>query len=1037
MKRLSNTIFRLVATLFITTSLFGQLSPPDVESVYGGRINTITGYALTADTSRIFISTESANSIFYADVHANTTTPVFNAFQVMPGADALAGYGLSIRSMAVHETSGYLYFAHEGGVYGTTPSSSTNITVASGGYYHAVEIIDDYIMFSDGPHLYFGTLDAAGNFTAGSGSPIVFPWSGGPGLDFIVHPKTDSVYVFVASSSPALYKLSDPYNSLSGSTTVSSISLTSIAGFANWSAFGIAPNRRLFLAGENGSNKAIAYSDDEVTWTTYTTPMGGVAGPNLDFSGDSLNFYVYFASIYNSNNGLPGSWLGFGVPGGDETHPNDGAVYADPVNPAICYMTTDQGIGASIDNGATIFEIDEGVEAVWTRDFDMTPTKYTGWLASKSGIRRVDDYMHAPSWTNAIFPNGDGSPYYSAEMDQSDTTTVYVGNVRVYKTTDNGSSWNQVFTPENPPYNFNNVGTSALAIEVCDYEPATVFAGFENQDTDKGGLFYSTDAGVTWDQILIEVSSVGQDIDVSDIVFNIEGGDTVAYVSAIYDLTLPQGRSVYRLVKSGSTWAPAQDMDASGTSVGYPITATIWDLEVSVTGDTIIASGTDAGTNHPISYYKPLNTTGLWTPFTLSGFPIAPGKQATATTIGIDTVYCAVDNEVYYLDLTSSGSTWVNGYTYPVGTRINFLYYDELLVGTDFGMFGHLGTGSSLNNGPLYTIEIMSTDGALGSYILGLGIDPAASDGIDDELGEFELPPLPPAGVYDARMILADGTTGSFMDFRNGDANFTGQITYTLKYQLGSGSMGLNLNVTIPEIPGSVTMTVQDPFGGVLVNETINEGVSNITITNTSLTELKLIVDYNAPIPVELSSFSANVTGEAVTINWVTATETNNKGFEIERSSDNINFTSIGYIDGFGTTSEKQVYSYTDYNVNAGTYYYRLKQIDFDGTVHYSESVEADFMPVEFSLGQNYPNPFNPTTNIKFAIPVTSSVKLTVYNMLGQQVQTLVNGKLTAGLHEVNLNASRLSSGVYIYAIEAKGDDGQNFSKTRKMMLIK
>ncbi|GJQ62746.1 MAG: hypothetical protein SCALA702_17990 [Melioribacteraceae bacterium] len=100
-------------------------------------------------------------------------------------------------------------------------------------------------------------------------------------------------------------------------------------------------------------------------------------------------------------------------------------------------------------------------------------------------------------------------------------------------------------------------------------------------------------------------------------------------------------------------------------------------------------------------------------------------------------------------------------------------------------------------------------------------------------------------------------------------------------------------------------------------------------------------------------------------------------------------------------------------------------------------NVSSNSLPVEFELDQNYPNPFNPTTNIKFAIPVATSVKLVVYNMLGQQVQTLVNEKLTAGLHEVNLDASRLSSGVYIYAIEARGDDGQNFSQTRKMMLIK
>lgn len=1036
MNRLKITILALAALLVFSFSTYAQLSPPDVESVYGGRINTITGYALTPDTSRIFISTESANSIFYTDIYTNTSLPGYNSFTAMPGADANAGYGLSIRSMAVHETSGYLFFAHETGLFATHPGSTVNKTIISGPYINSVVIVGNIILFSDGPHLYFGTLDAAGNYTAGSGSPLTIPWSGGPSQNIIVHPKTDSVYIFVASASPNLYKLSDPYTTLSGTTTVNTISLASLSSSVSWSAFGIAPNRRLFIGGNDGMNKYISYSDDELTWISYSTGVGGVSGPNIAFSGDSLNFYMYFASTYNDNNGLPGAWHGFGDIGGYQTHANDGSVFTDPVNSSIVYMTTDQGIGSSVNNGETIFEIDNGVEAVWVRDFDMTPTKYTGWLASKSGIRRVDNYKHAPSWTNAIFPMGDGSPYYSAEMDLIDTTTVYVGNVRVYKTTDNGNNWNQVFSPENSPYNFSNVGTKAYALEICDFDHNIVFAGFENQDAAKGGVFYSTDAGATWNQILIEVTSVGEDIDVSDIVFNIEGADTVAYVSAIYDLSAPQGRSVYRLVKSGSIWTPAQDMDAAGTSVGYPITATIWDLQVSTTGDTIFAAGTDAGTNHPIAYYKPLNTTGLWTPFTLSGFPIMPGKEATATTIGIDTIYCAVDNEVYYLDL-ASGASWVSGYTYPVGTRINFLYYDELLVGTDFGMFGHLGTGTPVNSGPLYTITMSTNDGAAGSYLLELGIDPMGSDGIDEGLGEFELPPLPPAGVYDSRLILPDGTTGSPVDYRSGDVNFTGQYTYTLKWQLGDDATSFNLNVNIPEVPGTVTMNVVDPFGGVIVNQTFNEGSGQVIVTNAALTQLNITIDYNAPIPVELTGFNANISGESIVLNWTTATETNNKGFEVERSTDNSNFKSIVFIDGNGTTSEKHNYSYRDHDVVSGKYYYRLKQIDFDGTSYYSNRVEVEFMPVEFSLGQNYPNPFNPSTRIKFALPVVSNVKLTLYNMLGQEVMTIVNEKMNIGLHEVKLNASRLSSGVYIYAIEAKGDDGRNFNEIRKMMLIK
>ena len=130
----------------------------------------------------------------------------------------------------------------------------------------------------------------------------------------------------------------------------------------------------------------------------------------------------------------------------------------------------------------------------------------------------------------------------------SDTSKVFVGNVRIYKTDDNGNNWTKVFTPENSPFNFPNVGTKGLAIEECNFAPNIVIAGFEIWNSDKGGLFVSLDYGVTWSQILLEASSVGQDVDVSDIVFVEEGSDAVAYVSALYDLSLPQGRSIYKVL---------------------------------------------------------------------------------------------------------------------------------------------------------------------------------------------------------------------------------------------------------------------------------------------------------------------------------------------------------------------------------------------------------------------------------------------------------------------------------------------------------
>ncbi|MBS4033599.1 MAG: choice-of-anchor J domain-containing protein [Ignavibacterium sp.] len=190
-------------------------------------------------------------------------------------------------------------------------------------------------------------------------------------------------------------------------------------------------------------------------------------------------------------------------------------------------------------------------------------------------------------------------------------------------------------------------------------------------------------------------------------------------------------------------------------------------------------------------------------------------------------------------------------------------------------------------------------------------------------------------------------------------------------------------------------------------------------------------------VPVELSSFTASVSGKNVTLNWITASEVNNNGFEIQRKSDNV-FSAIGFVDGNGTTTNIQNYSFTDENLSAGTYTYRLKQVDFNGTFEYSNEIEVIVaIPAEFSLEQNYPNPFNPSTIISFNLAVDSDVSLKVFNILGQEVVSLLNNRISAGTQQINFNAAGLNSGVYFYQLEAKGIDGSNFSSTRKMLLTK
>ncbi|MDP4116297.1 MAG: T9SS type A sorting domain-containing protein [Bacteroidota bacterium] len=196
-------------------------------------------------------------------------------------------------------------------------------------------------------------------------------------------------------------------------------------------------------------------------------------------------------------------------------------------------------------------------------------------------------------------------------------------------------------------------------------------------------------------------------------------------------------------------------------------------------------------------------------------------------------------------------------------------------------------------------------------------------------------------------------------------------------------------------------------------------------------------------LPVELVSFTASTSAGNVVLNWKTATEISNYGFDIERRSVNLNgqFEKAGFIKGSGNSNSEKNYTFTDKGLSSsGRYEYRLKQIDTDGKFKYSNIISLDIKiaPKDFALLQNYPNPFNPSTKIRFALPLESNVKVEVYNSLGQIVKELVNGKQDAGFHEVNFNASYLTSGIYFYSIIAISADGkQNFKSTQKMLLVK
>ena len=189
----------------------------------------------------------------------------------------------------------------------------------------------------------------------------------------------------------------------------------------------------------------------------------------------------------------------------------------------------------------------------------------------------------------------------------------------------------------------------------------------------------------------------------------------------------------------------------------------------------------------------------------------------------------------------------------------------------------------------------------------------------------------------------------------------------------------------------------------------------------------------DTPVPVELTSFLAEVSGSNVLLQWTTATELNNLGFEVQRKSDKTDFEAVGFVSGSGTTTESRNYFFTDSKLANAQYIYRLKQMDYDGAFSYSEEiiVEVD-APAEYSLEQNYPNPFNPSTNINFSLAEDGVVKIAVYDMLGQKVSVILDEFREAGSHTMTFNASDLPSGTYFYTLETP-----QFRQTKKMILTK
>ncbi|QQS37773.1 MAG: T9SS type A sorting domain-containing protein [Ignavibacteriales bacterium] len=720
------------------------------------------------------------------------------------------------------------------------------------------------------------------------------------------------------------------------------------------------------------------------------------------------------------------------------------------------YLCGVWGIRRTADGGQTFSDVGTGYFTSSTLRAVQFVDASNGFVVGTSSTKLAKTTDGGNTWT--VDPLLPATTYYA--LHAFSTTNIVVGsntsssaNIRV--TTDGGTSWNAAAA-----------GTSTIfSLAFLDNQ-----IGFAGSSSGRG--YKTTDGGLSWTQMTsmnAPTTSTFYDIFIKGTDVYFVEDDSLLFVTSDSGATF----STVRFLPLGKTNQIMRAGDYNGSTIavvgdnGYSFISTdngtTWNTQSEVTVSGFVQglyshpSGKiiGIGSSSPNQVVVSDNYGATWTPVALS---VSAADLRSIKMFDVNNGY-AVGSGGRIWKTTNGGYNWDLYATTTVQAFNDVDFYNQ-----QYGMVaGNGGQCWKTTDGGTSWVSI-GAFGTLGQQTIAMidsvtamiGGSTTINKTTDGGASWTPIVPGVPIGplsrirmmnATDGFLIGASGTSQTGYVFKTTDAGatwinknfpFTGTMLYNIVFRSDS-------DYVVTGYSGGVFHTRNDGQSWTQLNIGLLNVVQSQVIGISLASQDTIIVGgagasivkiHLEPIlPVELSSFTSTVSGNDVTLSWSTASELNNSGFEVERKQESsYSWESLGFIQGRGTTTEQSTYSFTDKNLASGIYNYRIKQIDYDGTVSYfslSETIEIG-MPAVFELAQNYPNPFNPSTFISYSIPVKSNVTLKIFDVLGNEIKTLVNESKDAGNYTINFNASDLSSGVYFYTINAA-----NYTQTKKMTLIK